>query len=73
MKGVSLDQTDENFYTKFSTGAVSIPWQEEIIEKDVFNVSQYINVELKSKLRVTSPSCLSPAPGFINCLLRAVP
>jgi len=37
VKGVSLDQTDENFYTKFSTGAVSIPWQEEIIEKDVFN------------------------------------
>ena len=72
MKGVSLDQTDENFYTKFSTGAVSIPWQEEIIEKDVFNVSQYIDVELKSKLRVSSPSCLSPAPGFINCLLRAV-
>ena len=73
MKGISLDQGDENFYSKFSTGAVSIPWQEEIIEKDVFNVSQYINVELKAKLRVSSPSCLSPAPGFINCLLRAVP
>ena len=39
VKGVSLDQTDENFYSKFSTGAVSIPWQEEIIEKEVFNVS----------------------------------
>ena len=39
MKGVSLDQNDENFYTKFSSGAVSIPWQEEIIEKEVFNVS----------------------------------
>merc|ERR1719282_1556567 len=37
VKGVSLDQTDENFYSKFSTGAVSIPWQEEIIEKEVFN------------------------------------
>ena len=39
VKGVSLDQNDENFYTKFSSGAVSIPWQEEIIEKEVFNVS----------------------------------
>ena len=42
VKGVSLDQTDENFYSKFSTGAVSIPWQEEIIEKEVFNVSPEI-------------------------------
>ena len=42
MKGVSLDQNDENFYTKFSSGAVSIPWQEEIIEKEVFNVSPLI-------------------------------
>ena len=38
MKGISLDQGDENFYSKFSTGAVSIPWQEEIIEKEVFKV-----------------------------------
>lgn len=60
VKGVSLDQTDENFYTKFSTGAVSIPWQEEIIEKDVFNVSHW------SKLPVLSSR-------IINCLLRAVP
>jgi len=36
VKGISLDQGDENFYSKFSTGAVSIPWQEEIIEKEVF-------------------------------------
>ena len=39
VKGISLDQGDENFYSKFSTGAVSIPWQEEIIEKEVFKVS----------------------------------
>ena len=31
-------QGDENFYSKFATGAVSIPWQEEIIEKEVFKV-----------------------------------
>ena len=38
VKGVNLDQGDENFYTKFNSGAVSIPWQEEIIEKEVFKV-----------------------------------
>lgn len=36
VKGVNLDQGDENFYDKFNSGAVSIPWQEEIIEKEVF-------------------------------------
>jgi len=41
VKGVNLDQGDENFYTKFNSGAVSIPWQEEIIEKEVFKVSRY--------------------------------
>merc|ERR1712107_924400 len=37
VKGMDLDQGDKNFYSKFNSGAVSIPWQEEIIEKDVFN------------------------------------
>jgi len=36
VKGVALDQVDETFYSKFNSGAVSIPWQEEIIEKEVF-------------------------------------
>ena len=40
VKGVNLDQGDENFYSKFNSGAVSIPWQEEIIEKEVFKVSK---------------------------------
>lgn len=39
VKNVNLDQGDENFYSKFNSGAVSIPWQEEIIEKEVFKVS----------------------------------
>lgn len=34
MKGVNLDATDENFYTKFNTGSVSIPWQNEMIETE---------------------------------------
>ena len=38
VKGVNLDQGDDNFYTKFNSAAVSIPWQEEIIEKEVFKV-----------------------------------
>ena len=54
MKGISLDQGDENFYSKFSTGAVSIPWQEEIIEKEVFKVS-IPQVSPRCYLTVVSP------------------
>lgn len=30
VKGVNLDQSDDAFYQKFCTGAVSIPWQNEV-------------------------------------------
>lgn len=30
VKGVSLDASDDTFYSKFSTGSVSIPWQDEV-------------------------------------------
>ncbi|CAH2275232.1 G -coupled receptor kinase 5-like [Pelobates cultripes] len=36
VKGVNLDQTDNDFYAKFATGCVSIPWQNEMIETDCF-------------------------------------
>ncbi|KAG7247999.1 hypothetical protein CRUP_015902 [Coryphaenoides rupestris] len=29
VKGVNLDRTDNDFYSKFATGSVSIPWQNE--------------------------------------------
>ncbi|XP_009991560.1 PREDICTED: G protein-coupled receptor kinase 5-like [Chaetura pelagica] len=32
VKGVNLDQTDNDFYAKFATGSVSIPWQNEAQE-----------------------------------------
>jgi G protein-coupled receptor kinase len=43
VKGVSLDSADSSFYNRFCTGAVSIPWQEEMIETRVF---ENINVFL---------------------------
>ncbi|VBB32296.1 unnamed protein product, partial [Acanthocheilonema viteae] len=36
VKGVRLDATDNQFYGKFSTGSVSIPWQNEMIETECF-------------------------------------
>uniref|UniRef100_A0A8C4RIH1 G protein-coupled receptor kinase n=1 Tax=Erpetoichthys calabaricus TaxID=27687 RepID=A0A8C4RIH1_ERPCA len=31
LKGVNLDPTDDDFYHKFVTGSVSIPWQNEVL------------------------------------------
>ncbi|XP_029459775.1 G protein-coupled receptor kinase 5-like isoform X2 [Rhinatrema bivittatum] len=36
VKGVNLDQTDNDFYVKFATGCVPIPWQNEMIETECF-------------------------------------
>ena len=41
VKGVSLDAADSSFYNRFNTGAVSIPWQEEMIGKDIFDAPKY--------------------------------
>lgn len=30
VKGVHIDDTDEEFYRKFASGSVSIPWQTEV-------------------------------------------
>ncbi|XP_034752019.1 G protein-coupled receptor kinase 5 [Etheostoma cragini] len=36
VKGVILDKTDNDFYTKFNTGRVPIAWQNEVIETGCF-------------------------------------
>ncbi|XP_021446273.2 G protein-coupled receptor kinase 5 [Oncorhynchus mykiss] len=36
VKGVILERTDDDFYTKFNTGCVAIPWQTEMIEMGCF-------------------------------------
>ncbi|XP_062311608.1 G protein-coupled receptor kinase 6-like isoform X2 [Osmerus eperlanus] len=36
VKGVELEAKDDSFYCKVSTGCVSIPWQNEMIESECF-------------------------------------
>lgn len=37
VKGVVIgDESDSNFYAKFNTGSVSIPWQNEMIETECY-------------------------------------
>lgn len=37
VKGVNLDASDASFYSKFNTGSVSIPWQNEMVETECFH------------------------------------
>uniref|UniRef100_UPI003AACA7CE rhodopsin kinase grk7-b n=1 Tax=Centroberyx gerrardi TaxID=166262 RepID=UPI003AACA7CE len=37
IEGVTLDAKDEKFFKEFSTGAVSIPWQKEMINSGLFD------------------------------------
>lgn len=37
IKDVKLEAKDEKFFKKFSTGAVSVQWQKEIIDSGVFD------------------------------------
>ncbi|KAL5965255.1 G protein-coupled receptor kinase 5 [Taenia solium] len=37
VKGVKIEAEDINFYRKFCSGAVSIPWQQEMIETECFD------------------------------------
>ena len=39
VKGVQLDESDEEFYKKFATGSVAIPWQKEVRIMAIFLVS----------------------------------
>nr|CAB3250910.1 G protein-coupled receptor kinase 6 [Phallusia mammillata] len=36
VKGVTIEPKDSDFYAKFATGSVSIPWQNEVCETSVF-------------------------------------
>lgn len=37
VKGVEFDADDEKFFKEFSTGAVSIPWQQEMFDSGLFD------------------------------------
>ncbi|MGH0149362.1 UNVERIFIED_CONTAM: hypothetical protein FKN15_015158 [Acipenser sinensis] len=71
VKGVNLDPTDDDFYHKFVTGSVSIPWQNEMIEMECF---KEINIywadgTLCSDLDVNKP-VPPPKRGFFYRLFR---
>uniref|UniRef100_A0A8C6SMC8 G protein-coupled receptor kinase n=1 Tax=Neogobius melanostomus TaxID=47308 RepID=A0A8C6SMC8_9GOBI len=71
VKGVNLDPTDDDFYHKFVTGSVSIPWQNEMIEMECFKEINIYETDgvLCSDLDVNRPNP-PPKRGFFYRLFR---
>uniref|UniRef100_A0A8C6L2D9 G protein-coupled receptor kinase n=1 Tax=Nothobranchius furzeri TaxID=105023 RepID=A0A8C6L2D9_NOTFU len=71
VKGVNLDPTDDDFYHKFVTGSVPIPWQNEMIEMECFKEINIYETDgmLCSDLDVNRPNP-PPKRGFFYRLFR---
>ncbi|KAM6184060.1 G protein-coupled receptor kinase 5 isoform 2-T2 [Erethizon dorsatum] len=71
VKGVNLDHTDDDFYSKFSTGSVSIPWQNEMIETECFKELNVFGPDgtLSSDLNRSQPP-EPPKKGLLQRLFR---
>uniref|UniRef100_A0A669CHU6 G protein-coupled receptor kinase n=1 Tax=Oreochromis niloticus TaxID=8128 RepID=A0A669CHU6_ORENI len=71
VKGVNLDPTDDDFYSKFVTGSVSIPWQNEMIEMECFKEINVYETDgtLCPDLDVNRPNP-PPKRGFFYRLFR---
>ncbi|KAJ8269771.1 hypothetical protein COCON_G00123780 [Conger conger] len=71
VKGVNLDTTDDDFYHKFVTGSVSIPWQNEMIEMECFKEINVYETDgtLCPDLDVNRPNP-PPKRGFFYRLFR---
>ena len=70
VKGVSLDSSDSSFYNRFNTGAVSIPWQEEMVDTRVFEELNVFHVDEERPGRPPSDLDLDfvPEPEPKGCL-----
>ncbi|XP_053560170.1 G protein-coupled receptor kinase 4 isoform X2 [Bombina bombina] len=71
VKGVNLDTTDDDFYSKFVTGCVSIPWQQEMIETECFkDINVYeMDGSLSPDLDLSKQN-IRPKRSFFHRLFR---
>ncbi|XP_056410982.1 G protein-coupled receptor kinase 4 isoform X2 [Hyla sarda] len=71
VKGVNLDTTDDDFYSKFVTGCVSIPWQQEMIETECFkDINVYETDGCLSPDLDVSKQNIRPKRSFFHRLFR---
>lgn len=76
VKGVRLDESDDEFYRKFSSGSVSIPWQSEVIlccfgnKPSMVRKYCFHSSGLQCSCIVIAGSFMLPVPwypGFFSC------
>ena len=65
-----VDSTDSSFYNRFNTGAVSIPWQNEMIETRVFEELNVFHLDPEDPGRPPQDLDLDyvPEPEPIGCI-----
>ncbi|KAM7538482.1 hypothetical protein Aperf_G00000074402 [Anoplocephala perfoliata] len=72
VKGVKIEPEDVNFYREFCSGAVSIPWQQEMIETECFddlNIFYNPDGSLVDNLNEQIPP-LDEVPNKLPCCLQ---
>uniref|UniRef100_A0AC35U7C2 G protein-coupled receptor kinase n=1 Tax=Rhabditophanes sp. KR3021 TaxID=114890 RepID=A0AC35U7C2_9BILA len=78
VKGVRIDASDNQFYEKFNTAAVSIPWQNEMIETEcykelnVFYVNDVLVADLRPDGHVANKAVTTQKPSFFARLFKPV-
>ncbi|XP_077478617.1 G protein-coupled receptor kinase 6-like isoform X1 [Stigmatopora argus] len=74
VRGVTLDQTDNQFYAKFNTGNVPITWQKELMETGCFGELNVFKAEgsRPQDLGPLTPNLESPKHLF-NKIFRKLP
>ncbi|CAJ1069955.1 G protein-coupled receptor kinase 5 [Xyrichtys novacula] len=71
VKGVTLDQKDFEFYSKFNTGSVPITWQNEVIETGCFRELNTFGPEgSRSQDLDWSQTCKSPKGSLLGRIFR---
>lgn len=65
VKGVSLDSTDDSFYSKFNTGSVSIPWQNEV-SHSTFKIAVSFATSWSSLSQMIETECYKELNVFGN-------
>ncbi|XP_038071102.1 G protein-coupled receptor kinase 5-like isoform X2 [Patiria miniata] len=71
VKGVNLDQNDDKFYSKFNSGCVTIPWQNEMVETEVYKELNYFgpNMTRTPDLLMDQPPP-PPREGFFRRIFK---
>ncbi|XP_049324299.1 G protein-coupled receptor kinase 5 [Astyanax mexicanus] len=87
VKGVNLEEVDVDFYAKFNTGSMAIPWQNEMIESECFkelnvfgprgsrtpDLDRTIQIRQSPELRPKSQQPPESRHRFINKLFKRQP